>query len=176
MIFIGLGSSRPGKWGPSGNTLKKAVEQLDKSIGMTVVARSSLYESEGVGPAQPGRFVNAVAAVKCHCGPEALLVRLKALERKAGPRSAMHWGPRTLDLDILDYRARIIGWNGDPGLRPARLILPHPQLHLRPFVLVPLSEIAPHWLHPLFKRTPEQLLAQIRGDRAGCIIKKLGKL
>lgn len=141
-----------------------------------VLCQSAVYETAGVGPGRPDNFVNSVIAIESHCGPEALLRRLKAIERMAGPRSALRWGPRTLDLDILDYRGRIVNWFAGDFARGAsrpRLILPHPLLHLRPFVLEPLNEILPNWRHPVLQRSAKQLWREMRKKRTGRVLRRL---
>ena len=177
MILIGIGSNRAGVWGDPATTVNTAVDVLGDTAGTRVVRRSGLYLTAGVGPGQPGAFVNAVVALECHCGPEALLRRLKMIERAAGPRSARRWGPRPLDLDILDYRGRMMGWRTHDRLNAAalrnRLSLPHPLLHTRPFVLAPLSEIAPEWRHPVLKITARQLWDRMRDERSGRVLKRL---
>lgn len=177
MILIGLGSNRAGAWGDPAATLQNAVGVLAATAGTRIVRQSGLYETAGVGPGQPGVFANAVIAIDCHCAPDALLRRLKMIERAAGPRSARRWGPRPLDLDILDYRGRIVGWrdpdqSNDATLRN-RIILPHPLMHVRPFVLAPLNEIAPTWRHPVIKRTARELWARTRHERSGRVLKRL---
>ena len=177
LILIGLGSNRAGSWGDPETTVKNAVNELAKTAGTRVLRKSGLFLTAGVGPGQPGAFVNAVIAIECHCAPEALLRRLKMIERAAGPRSARRWGPRPLDLDILDYRGRIMGWPAyhrqtSAALRN-RIALPHPLLHTRPFVLAPLSEIAPQWRHPVLKITAGRLWARMRAERSGRVLKRL---
>lgn len=175
MILVALGSNRSGAWGSPEQTLKRAVKELAKAPGTRVLRRSKLYQTAGVGPGQPGIFVNSVVAIECHCGPAALLRRLKMIERIPGPRSTRRWGPRTLDLDILDYRRRISGWTGKGRVTHAsiqgRVVLPHPLMHLRPFVLVPLVEIASDWRHPVLQLTARQLSRQMRNERGGRVLK-----
>jgi 2-amino-4-hydroxy-6-hydroxymethyldihydropteridine diphosphokinase len=89
-----------------------------------------------------------------------MLRLLKRIERRAGRRLGRRWGPRPLDIDILDYRGTRIGW--PPRRRePGRLILPHPEMHRRVFVLVPLLEIAPHWRHPILGLGARALLSHL---------------
>lgn len=180
MIFVALGSNRPGTWGTPESTLKQAVLELAKPPGTTILALSSLYATSGAGPGRPGVFVNAVAGLECHCSPAALLRRIKAIERRAGPRSACRWGPRTLDLDILDYRGLVAGWPEQGRLTNMairkNLIIPHPLLHVRPFVLQPLVEIAPDWRHPVLRRSARELWLRVRDQRNGRIFKRLGAL
>ena len=94
------------------------------------------------------RYLNAVVLVEAYIAPGALLRLLKRIERRAGGRlGARNGGPRPLDIDILDYGGRRIG--RPPRRRQrGRLILPHPEMHRRAFVLVPLLEVAPAWRHP----------------------------
>jgi 2-amino-4-hydroxy-6-hydroxymethyldihydropteridine diphosphokinase len=119
-------------------------------------------------------FVNAAAAVKAAIPPAALLSVLKKIEAKAGRKPTRRWGPRVLDLDIIDYQRRIINWPKDEVFSPKHksdLILPHPQIHRRPFVLQPLGEIAPHWHHPVYGQTTAYFLTRLRGAKEGRIIK-----
>jgi 2-amino-4-hydroxy-6-hydroxymethyldihydropteridine diphosphokinase len=82
------------------------------------------------------------------------------LERKAGRRAGRPQGPRPLDIDILDYGGRRLGWPGR-GRRRARLVLPHPEAHRRAFVLVPLAQVAPHWRHPVLGASARALLDRL---------------
>lgn len=177
MILVAFGSNRAGAWGKPVATLQRAVGVLANCAGTTILGKSGLYETAGVGPGRPGVFVNGVIAMECHCGPEALLRRLKQIERMAGPRSALRWGPRTLDLDILDYSRRVCGWSiQGRSERPPygqRIVLPHPRLHLRPFVLAPLAEIAPRWRHPVFNLTAQQLWGRMRTEWEGRVLRRL---
>lgn len=177
MILIALGSNRSGAWGSPLVTLKRAVDELANSPGTRVLKQSRFYETDGVGPGCPGVFVNCVVAIESHFGPDTLLHRLKMLERAAGPRSARRWGPRTLDLDILDYRGRVFGWPEKGRLNDAairnRLVLPHPLLHERQFVLVPLVDVAPDWRHPVLHRTARQLWSRMRHERKGRVLNEV---
>lgn len=177
MILIALGSNRSGVWGSPAATLKRAVKELAKTPGARILRQSRFYKTDGVGPGRPGTFVNSVVAIEAHCGPDALLRRLKMIERTAGPRSARRWGPRTLDLDILDYRGRVLDWPEKGRLKDAairtRLVLPHPLLHKRPFVLVPLIDAAPDWRHPVLYLSARQLWSRICNEHKGHIITAL---
>lgn len=111
-------------------------------------------------------------------GPDALMRRLKQIEREAGPRSTLRWGPRTLDLDIIDYNGVVRGWQSQKPssareTRPGSLILPHPMTHQRPFVLEPLREILPNWRHPVYRRTANELALHISHDQTGRILERL---
>jgi len=121
-----------------------------------------------MGPGRQARYLNMVLVVETALPPATLLRTVKRLERQAGRRSGRHWGPRSLDIDILDYQGRRIGW---PPARHRRdwLVLPHPELHSRAFVLIPLREVLPKWRHPVLGVTLPALLSQLprrRGDVA----------
>jgi 2-amino-4-hydroxy-6-hydroxymethyldihydropteridine diphosphokinase len=98
-----------------------------------LVARSRLYRTRAVGPPQPD-YVNAAAVLETTLAPESLLEALQGIEAAHGRRREIHWGPRTLDLDLLTY--------GDRVIESSRLQLPHPHLAERAFVLAPLAEVA----------------------------------
>jgi 2-amino-4-hydroxy-6-hydroxymethyldihydropteridine diphosphokinase len=134
--YVGLGSNL----GDREAFLVGARAALAATPGVSVVAASRLYETEPVGPPQ-GRYLNAVVALDTTLAAQALLERLLELEqaagrRRGGPRNA----PRTLDLDLLLF--------GDVCIDAPELSLPHPRLHERAFVLVPLAEIAADLVHP----------------------------
>jgi 2-amino-4-hydroxy-6-hydroxymethyldihydropteridine diphosphokinase len=115
---------------------------------------SSLYATEPLGPADQPWFVNAVAELETLLPARELLVELQALERSAGRRPAVHWGPRSLDLDLLLY--------GDAQICAPGLVVPHAGLEHRRFVLVPLHELAPWRVDPRSGRTVAQLLEALR--------------
>ncbi|BDU16103.1 2-amino-4-hydroxy-6-hydroxymethyldihydropteridine diphosphokinase [Lysobacter auxotrophicus] len=133
--FIGMGSNL----GDSIATLKHALRALDALPDTRVARASRLYRTAAWGVTEQPDFINAVALLRTRRAPRELLGDLLAIEREAGRRrledGSDRWGPRTLDLDLLLYgEARI----DEPGLH-----VPHPRLHERAFVLVPLAEIAP---------------------------------
>jgi 2-amino-4-hydroxy-6-hydroxymethyldihydropteridine diphosphokinase len=99
-------------------------------------------------------------------GPGALLRLLKRLERRAGRKMRGHWKPRPLDLDILDFGGRVIG-RGTRNRVEGRLVLPHPELHRRGFVLVPLVAAAPRWRHPVLDAYARRILARAPALRRG---------
>jgi 2-amino-4-hydroxy-6-hydroxymethyldihydropteridine diphosphokinase len=123
------------------------------SLGAKVVKRSSWYSSEPVPPSNQAWFVNGVVLVTTALEPAALLARLLRLEDEFERVRCEPNDARTLDLDLLDYDSR--------QCDTATLILPHPRLHLRRFVLEPLREIAPEWRHPRFGLNPAQLLRRL---------------
>src|SRR3954453_9678159 len=153
MILIGIGSNLagPGYDSPL-QTAAAAPDKLPK-IGVEILRRSQCSLSEPVPVSHQPWFVNAVIAVESEFGPEPLLDRLLALETRFGRVRGEANAARTLDLDLLDYDGRLCA--------TPRLVLPHPRLHERRFVLAPLCEIAPRWRHPRLGRTAEELLASL---------------
>jgi 2-amino-4-hydroxy-6-hydroxymethyldihydropteridine diphosphokinase len=159
MILIALGANMAGPWGTPRQALARAARELDKN-GLHLRALSRLIETAPFGRPNQPRFVNAVARIDTHLPPLALLARLHAIERAAGRRRAIKWGPRTLDLDLLDYHGLIRGGQHAQTAR-GTLTLPHPGIADRIFVLSPLNEIAPTWRHPQLHLTAAQFLRRI---------------
>jgi 2-amino-4-hydroxy-6-hydroxymethyldihydropteridine diphosphokinase len=134
--FIGLGSNLD-------NPISQVSNALSELAGLdhcTLITASSLYASAPVGPQDQPDFINAVAEIETDLPPEALLDQLQGLEQKHRRIRERHWGPRTLDLDILLYDQQIINTE--------RLKVPHPYMHERSFVLYPLAEIDPNLTTP----------------------------
>lgn len=113
-------------------TLQRAVDLLGDRPGVEVVRSSRVYETEPVGPPQPA-FLNAVIEVRTELEPIGLLEACQSVEAELGRVRGERWGPRTLDVDVLTYEDRIVD---EPGL-----VVPHPRMHERGFVLVPLREL-----------------------------------
>jgi 2-amino-4-hydroxy-6-hydroxymethyldihydropteridine diphosphokinase len=136
--------------------LHAALDALAALPGTVITERSDIIETEPVGSAAQGRYLNAVAALDTALAARALLDALLAIESSAGRvRSASsRWGPRTLDLDLLLFGDGIIAERG--------LIVPHPRLHERRFVLEPLAQIAPDAVHPVIRRTIRDLLHEMK--------------
>lgn len=159
-VYIGIGSNL----GDPMNRVRQAFAALEGIPRTRVKACSPLYRSEPVGPADQPDYINAVACLETELDPRALLEELQAIEQRQGRvRTWQRWGPRTLDLDILLY--------DDLELSAQDLILPHPRLHERAFVLYPLRDIAPHLLIPgrgdletLLRACPPLRLERLNGS------------
>lgn len=152
--YIALGANLPSRAGEPQATLRAALDEVAKFA--TVVRVSSFYRTEPVGITDQPEFMNAVAAIDVtkRCTPHSLLEKLLRVERAFGRDRASEQpnGPRTLDLDLLLF--------GDYVLASSQLRLPHPRMHVRAFVLVPLKEIAPKLMLPTTSRSIAELLAE----------------
>jgi len=149
MILIALGANLPSPAGPPAVTLKAALARLEQR-GVKILSVSSFYETPAwPDPAKPV-FVNAVAAVTTVLQPVELLMLLHGVETDFGRLRSAPNAPRTLDLDLLDY---------DGLVMTDGVVLPHPRLAERSFVLAPLAEIAPDWRHPATGLGAGELLA-----------------
>ena len=138
IAFIGIGANM----GRSAETCRAAVGKLAKIPGIRLLRTSSLYRTEPVGPRKQEWFINAAAEIRTSLPPRVLLETMKDIERRLGRTETVKWGPRVIDLDILLYGQEVIQ-EGD-------LVVPHPELHRRRFVLVPLCELASYAVHPAF--------------------------
>ncbi|MDF2985335.1 MAG: Bifunctional folate synthesis protein [Eubacterium sp.] len=143
--YIALGSNL----GDRASYLKRAVEMLGHKNGITVTALSSFYNTAPVGFEQQPDFLNAAVAIKTTLPPDELLQTCAYIESDLKRERIIHWGPRTIDLDILLY--------GDQIINKDELKIPHPRMHERRFVLEPLNELAPQALHPVSGKTVREL-------------------
>jgi 2-amino-4-hydroxy-6-hydroxymethyldihydropteridine diphosphokinase len=175
-ILVGLGANCPGPWGTPARTIERALREIERA-NIAVRAVSPLYETAAVGRARQPAYVNAVALLDTSLPPEALLKVLKGVERASGRRGGRPWGPRTLDIDIIDYGGLVRHWRGrrpdfrHAGARP--LVLPHPLAHERPFVIKPLLDVAPDWRHPVLRRSARVLWHEASRRGEGQVIRKL---
>jgi 2-amino-4-hydroxy-6-hydroxymethyldihydropteridine diphosphokinase len=166
MILIALGSNLGGPWGSPRATILRALKELERG-GIRLITVSPLIVTAPFGRRNQPVFVNAVAGIETHLPPEALMRRLHAIERDAGRRRAIRWGPRTLDLDLLDYRGMVRGHRGKG------LVLPHPGIAERGFVLEPIAMIAPGWRHPASRLSAREMLRRLGGIREGRTLSSL---
>jgi 2-amino-4-hydroxy-6-hydroxymethyldihydropteridine diphosphokinase len=167
--ILALGANISGAWGTPLATLRRLFAEL-RSAGITIQAVSALYETAPVGLGRQPRILNAVVLASAALPPARLLAVLKRLERQAGRTSRRRSAARTLDIDIIDFGGRVIGW--PPARRRAPLALPHPEAHRRAFVLLPLLDVRPAWWHPALKVPAVQLLRCVP-RRPGDVCRKL---
>jgi len=152
-VYLGLGSNL----GDRRANIAAALAALAAHPAIRVEAASTLIETAPVGgPPGQGPFLNGAARLRTDLAPAALLAELKAVERAGGRRDGPRWGPRPIDLDILLY--------GGDVLDTPDLVIPHPRLGERRFVLAPLAEIAPDAVDPVTGLTVRALLARLEAD------------
>lgn len=157
MILIGLGANLPGVGGASPRETLETALRLMEEGGIHVVRRSRWYRSAPVPLSDQPWFVNGVIAVVTELAPDALLASLHGIERRLGRDRRVRWEARPIDLDLLAYDEQVISAANAAG----ELELPHPRLHERAFVLVPLAEIVPEWRHPVTGRSVGELIAKL---------------
>jgi 2-amino-4-hydroxy-6-hydroxymethyldihydropteridine diphosphokinase len=143
-IYLGLGSNL----GNRARNIYAALRRLRSHVRLDRV--SSLYETEPVGVTDQPWFLNLVCLGQTALQPEALLVAVKGIERDMGRKEGVRFGPRLIDIDILFY--------DDLVVRTERLEIPHPRLHQRGFVLIPLMELAPELVHPVLNDNVRELV------------------
>jgi 2-amino-4-hydroxy-6-hydroxymethyldihydropteridine diphosphokinase len=157
VILIGIGGNlESAQFGPPRDTLTAALAAL-KEKRIRILTRSGWYRTEPVPRSDQPWFVNAVVSLATELGAKDLLNALQATERQFGRVRGELNAPRILDLDILDYQGEVMDTTS--------LVLPHPRLHERRFVLIPIAEIAPDWRHPILELTAVQLLAQLSSEQ-----------
>jgi len=162
VILIALGANLPSHAGAPERTLRASLDMLSRN-GVVPVSVSRIYATPAwPDPADPP-FVNAVAAVETELAPDELMAELARTERAFGRVRSARNAPRTLDLDLIDYDGRI---------GRGALMLPHPRLESRGFVLIPLADVAPDWRHPVTGRSVKELIAALpERDRAAVVPK-----
>jgi 2-amino-4-hydroxy-6-hydroxymethyldihydropteridine diphosphokinase len=161
IVLIGIGANLPAPDGtPALETCKQAVAMLDRIPGVRVTALSRWFETAPVPPSGQPPYVNAVASLRVDPGtlldPASLLGRLMQIETACGRQRSTPNAARTLDLDIIGI--------GDLVRDAPDPIVPHPRAHLRAFVLAPLAEVAPEWVHPVLRQTAASLLSALQAQ------------
>ncbi len=150
VVIIGLGSNL----GDRQRYLSKAEELIANIDKTTINGLSSIYQTEPVGKVNQDCFLNQVMQIDTLLSPEELLAELKTIETVLGRERTIKWGPRTIDLDILFFDSFVVDQED--------LVIPHSELHNRMFVLVPLNEIAPEFVHPVLNVSVSGLLVDLQ--------------
>ncbi len=151
-VFLSLGSNM----GDKKAYLEKAITSLKNLPQTTLLGVSSFYQTVAWGKTDQDDFINAVCQLETCLGPHELLKQCQAIEQRLGRERHEHWGPRTVDIDLLLY--------GSETIDTADLTVPHPYMTQRAFVLVPLIEIAPDLVFPNTKQTVATLLSDLVTD------------
>ncbi len=146
-VFLGMGSNVGDREGH----LTMGIRLL--AAAMHLVETSSIYETEPWGYTEQPPFLNMACHVQTDLAPLELLAVCQEVERQVGRKPTVRYGPRVLDVDVLAY--------GDQVIVTPDLVVPHPHMAERAFVLVPLVEIAPEWEHPVLKKSASQLLEEV---------------
>ena len=158
-VFIGIGSNL----GEREKNISTAIEKISKEC--IVKRKSSLYESEPIGFRRQPWFLNCAIEIETMKNRTKLFQFLKSIETLMGRENTRKNGPRLIDLDILFFNDEVI--------KERNLLIPHPRLHERRFVLEPMHELSPQWVHPLFKQTISELRSSLGKDQK---IRKQGKI
>ena len=164
ICFIGVGSNLDD---PASRCVE-AVRHVSVVNGIKFLRRSSLYRTEPVGFIEQEWFVNAVIEIRTVLSPRELLNALRAVEDGMGRLRGPQWGPRIIDLDILIY--------GQEVIQDDNLVVPHPELHKRRFVLEPLCELASYVIHPAFGISIRGLMDRLNDESRVCICDVKGQL
>ncbi|NIW45517.1 MAG: 2-amino-4-hydroxy-6-hydroxymethyldihydropteridine diphosphokinase [Gammaproteobacteria bacterium] len=146
-IYLGMGTNR----GNREANLKAAIKALPLQVQVT--RQSPIYQTPPWGYTDQPDFLNMVVEGKTTLPPDELISYIKLLEKKIGRTATFRWGPREIDIDILFYNQRVYESEG--------LEIPHPRMHDRAFVLVPLADLTTEFIHPKLKKSIAELLAEI---------------
>jgi len=147
-VYLSLGSNLGDRVG----FLKQGIDLISEIPKTKIQKISKVYEAEPVDYRNQPEFLNLVLSISTSAGPHEFLEILKEIEKKVGRKHREKWHEREIDIDIIFY--------GDKVISSKELVIPHPRMHLRKFVLSPLNEVAPNFVHPLEGKTVSQLLAE----------------
>jgi 2-amino-4-hydroxy-6-hydroxymethyldihydropteridine diphosphokinase len=152
-VYIGIGSNL----GNKRENYLEGLERIAKLPGTRIIKESSVYESQPLGDSKEW-YINGVIEIETDLKPEMLLKKFKNIERAMGRKKVRkRWGARIMDLDILLYDSLI--------MNKKNLKIPHPEMHQRKFVLIPLSELAPQVIHPVLSASISELLVNVKDDK-----------
>ena len=155
-VFLLLGSNL----GDREAYLQSAVQHIETDIA-PIVKKSAVYETQSWGKTDEPDYLNQVIELKTGLQPAFILQKILAIEKLMGRKREVKWGSRIIDIDILFYGSEVITESG--------LQIPHPELHKRMFTLIPMSEIAPDFIHPVLGKSIFQLKSELKSD---LIVKK----
>lgn len=151
ICYLALGSNL----GNKEKNIKLGFKKIQNLPNTQLLKTASIYETLPIGPGKQPKYLNTATKIRTELEPLELLLKLKEIEKDLGRKKRKHWGPRIIDIDILFYDNRVINTDS--------LIIPHPLLHRRKFVLEPLVEIEPEFKHPELEKTVSELLSDLLG-------------
>ena len=166
MIFLGLGSNLPSKYGDRFTNINLAISSLE-GYGIKVIKKSSFYETPSYPNKENPKFINAVILVETILPPIDLMSVLIFIEEKLERKRGKKNDPRTCDIDIIDYNSQILNLR----YNNLELTVPHKELTSRNFILFPLQEISPTWKHPKTKEIISVLLQKLSEEDKNSILK-----
>ena len=152
MIYLNIGSNLPSEEGGRENNIIKAISYL-KKLNLNLIEISSFYQTPSYPNNSEPKFINLCVKLESNLKANELLNEIKKIEKKLGRIRIKKNEPRTCDIDIIDFNGEII--------KNDELIVPHPRLHLRNFVIYPLKEIEPNWLHPIFNKNIDSFFQEL---------------
>ncbi len=152
MIYLNIGSNLPSEEGGRENNILKAISYL-KKLNLNLIQISSFYQTPSYPNNSEPKFINLCIKLKSNLNASELLNEIKKIEKKLGRIRIKKNEPRTCDIDIVDFNGEII--------KNDELIVPHPRLHLRNFVIYPLKEIEPNWVHPIFNKNIDSFFQEL---------------
>ena len=166
MIFLGLGSNLPSKFGDRFKNIEKAVSYL-QNFNISVVKKSSFYETLSYPDISKPKFINVVISISANIQTNKLAEKIISVENLFGRKRKYKNEPRTCDIDIIDYMKKSIDFDFN-GLK---FQVPHNELSNRSFVLFPLKEIEPNWTHPVTKVKIDDLIKKLPSEDRKSILK-----
>ena len=152
MIFLNIGSNLDSTKGDRFFNLKKTIELIRREK-IKILKISSIYETPSYPNKKDPKFLNVGLEIKCNKTPDQLIKNFNKIEKKLQRTRGLKNQPRTCDIDLIDYDGKI--------LNTKKLILPHPKAHLRNFVLFPIKEISPKWIHPILNKRIDFLIKKL---------------
>ena len=152
-VFLSIGSNLGDREG----YLDMAIEELGRDASVEIQKISTIIETEPYGPVEQPNFLNGVIELETYLDPEEFLSVVLDIENEAGRERIIRWGPRTLDIDIVMFDDMIISTDS--------LVVPHPEMANREFVLKPMAEIAPHVIHPVFNKSVKTLYEELQSKQ-----------
>jgi len=157
MIYLGIGSNLSSSFGDRFTNINLAISFLERK-GINLIKKSSFYETFSYPDKEKPKFINIVIAVETFLSPKDLIKTLILIEEKIERKRKKKNDPRTCDIDIIDYNKEIINFK----LNNFELKIPHQSMSTRNFVLYPLKEICPNWIHPITKTTIDVLIKNLK--------------